>query len=131
MFEKLQNYVKQKVEQRGITVEVNPTSNATIGDIQNLFSHPILNLYNLELGKSVNQLNHTAVSINTDDPTVFRTTVEHEFAYMYYMLMSRKYNQVDVLKWIDDVRNFGLERSFIHEYKKPSIMYSELKILIE
>lgn len=131
MLEKLQNYVKQKVEQRGITVEVNPTSNATIGDIQNLFSHPILNLYNLELGKSENQLNHTAISINTDDPAVFRTTVEHEFAYMYYMLMSKKYNQVDVLKWIDDVRNFGLERSFIHEYKKPSIMYSELQILIE
>lgn len=130
MLIELQKYVKHKIEQRGITVEVNPTSNASIGEIPHLFAHPLLRLNNRGLEKLGQDVNHMSVSINTDDPLVFRTTIENEISYLYYMLMDMGYSQTDVLDWIDQIRKFSFDSRFICREKKASVQYQELANLI-
>lgn len=131
MLVELQKYVKHKIERRGITVEVNPTSNASIGEIPHLFAHPLLRLNNRGLEKPGQDINHMSVSINTDDPLVFRTTIENEISYLYYMLMDMGYSQTDVLDWIDQIRKFSFDSRFICREKKASIQYRELADLLD
>ena len=71
-----------------------------------------------------------AVTINTDNPLIFRTTVENEISNIYYMLLDMQYRQIDVLNWIDQIRQFGIERCFIRHPKAPSVQYAELKEMI-
>jgi len=131
MLIELQKYVSHKIEQRGITVEVNPTSNSSIGEIPHLFAHPLLHLNNHGLEKPGQDSNHMSISINTDDPLIFRTTVENEISYIYYMLMDKGYSQTDVLNWIDQIRKFSFDSSFICREKKASVQYRELERLIK
>ncbi|MDR3601779.1 MAG: hypothetical protein P4L49_15060 [Desulfosporosinus sp.] len=126
---KVQECLKKKIEQAGIYVETNPTSNATIGDVNCLFEHPITNLNSngLKNDKDSNVL----VTINSDDPLVFNTNVENEIANVYHMLTNHAYSREDVLGWIDKVRQHGLDSSFIKQVKKPSVQKRELEEIIE
>ena len=126
----LQKYLRAKIERKGLTVESNPTSNSAISEIQHLFGHPLLKLNNCGLSHPGGECNHMAVTINTDDPLIFRTTVENEISYIYYMLLDMQYRQIDVLNWIDQIRQFGIDRCFIRHPKAPSVQYAELKEMI-
>lgn len=130
LMEALQKGIKEKIGQRGITVEVNPTSNASIGAIKGVLHHPILQLNNRWLERG-DEVNHLSVSINSDDPVVFHTMVENEFSYIYYMLTNEGYSRQDVLKWIDQIREFGMGSSFVRKAKKPQVLLRELKLIRE
>ena len=126
----LQKGIKEKIGQRGITVEVNPTSNASIGAIRGVLHHPILHLNNRWLERD-GEANHLSVSINSDDPVVFHTMVENEFSYIYYMLTNEGYSRQDVLQWMNQIREFGMESSFVRKEKKPQVLLRELKLIRE
>ena len=128
---KLQSELRQKAGQLGITIEVNPTSNSAIAAVNGLFEHPILQLNNWGLMRTGEEKRHLAVSINTDDPLVFHTTTENEIAYMYYMLTDMGYCREDVLNWIERIRQFGMNSSFVRQEKQPSVMLYELNIVCE
>nr|WP_225893758.1 hypothetical protein [Clostridium botulinum] len=102
----------KKVGSKGIVVETNPTSNTAIGQIENIFQHYILNLNHHGL-KDIEQCNDLMVTINTDDPSVFNTNINNEFAYIFYSLKEKGYNTSQILYWIDQVREVGLNSSFI------------------
>ncbi|MNP54537.1 hypothetical protein D3C76_1490990 [compost metagenome] len=53
------------------------------------------------------------VTINTDDPVVFNTNIDNEFAYIFYSLHEKGYAREDILHWIDHIRETGLNSSFI------------------
>lgn len=129
LFIAIQDLLKRKIEQAGIYVESNPTSNATIGDIESLLQHPIVNLNSkgLDDERAANVL----VTINSDDPLVFNTNVENEIANVYHMLISQGYGREDILAWIDKVRQYGMDSSFIHKVKKPSVQRQELREIVE
>lgn len=124
----IQDLLKKKIEQAGIYVETNPTSNATIGDVESLFQHPIVNLNSKGLDDKKNT--HVMVTINSDDPLVFNTNVENEIANVYHMLVSQGYGRESILAWIDKVRQYGMDSSFIHKVKKPSAQRQELKAIV-
>jgi adenosine deaminase len=109
----VQRVIKEKVSQKGIIVEVNPTSNAEIGDVENIFNHYIhnLNQHELEKGETIN--NKIKVTINSDDPSVFNTNVNNEFAYIFYALEEKGYERENILMWLDKIRKNGLRSSFI------------------
>lgn len=108
----LQNMLLDLVVEKGIVVETNPTSNRVIGQINNIFDHYISNL------NSGNKKKNVIVTINTDDPAVFNTNINNEFAYIFYSLLHRGYDRSSALKWIDDVRRNGIESSFIKDENK-------------
>lgn len=116
----LQDQLLRKVEKLGIYVEVNPTSNVTIGDMGCIQEHPIFRMNTI----GDRARHHVMVMVNSDDPAVFNTNVENELAYIYYALEHSGYPKEDVLEWIDKVRQNGLNGSFIQKEKKPlSILY--------
>lgn len=125
---KIQEHLKIKIQQAGIYVETNPTSNATIGDMDSLFEHPITTINSKELNNEVNS--NVLLSINSDDPLVFNTIVENEIANVYHMLINQSYSREDILSWIDKVRQNGIDSSFVKLVKKPSLQMREIKTII-
>lgn len=110
----------KKVSNLGIVVETNPTSNACIGSVEDLFHHYIFNLNNKEHNEDGNSV---IVTINSDDPSVFNTNVSSEMAYIFYALQEYDYTREEALAWIDKIRRYGMETSFIKDRK---ISYDDL-----
>lgn len=104
----LQKIIKQKIVSKGIVVETNPSSNIAIGEIDHIFEHYITNLNGIEP-----KGNNIKVTINTDDPIVFNTSINNEFAYIFYSLLEKGYSREDVISWIEKIRENGLSASFI------------------
>ena len=131
MLKKVQEYVIQKVEQKGIYVEVNPTSNTTIGDIEALFSNYILNLNSKGLDNSHGKKHEVLVTVNSDDPLIFNTNCENELAYLYHCLVHKNYKKESILQWIDKVRQAGIDSSFVKKEVLPSVQYKEITQTLE
>lgn len=124
----LQEYLIQKIEQLGIYVETNPTSNLAIGDFSQMTKHPIFALNQKLSGGS----HHVMVTVNSDDPVVFNTNVENELAYIYYAAESQGYAKSDIVEWIDQIRQYGMDASFVREEKSADQIFTEVnRILME
>lgn len=121
------NYIQDRllgiVEEKGIFIEVNPTSNLAIGEIACLAEHPVFKMNKLFSGTDSHNV---MVTINSDDPSVFATNVANEIAYIYHALKQEGYKEEDILMWIDKVRNYGLEGSFIKEIKNVDVIFDEV-----
>jgi hypothetical protein len=111
-----------RVQELGLGIESNPSSNFLIGTFKRYDKHPILNLYNMGLSISDNEKTvcpQLFVSINTDDQGVFDTYLENEYALMASALEqveddkgNAKYSPSEVYDWLDRIRQMGLEQSF-------------------
>lgn len=118
IFEKFQKLVLKQISEDGIIVETNPTSNMAIGELKSIFEHYITNLNRLEYEKNDENYKYLMVSINSDDPSVFNSILSNEFAYIYYSLINEGYPKEIVLKWIDKIREYGMNSSFIDDKKQ-------------
>jgi hypothetical protein len=118
--ELLQDYLMASYTERGLSIEVNPSSNVYIGRIDDYHMHPIFrwhppNANELMTGKEHNRFGlrngPMRVSVNTDDPGIFPTTLPNEFqllreaAQLHHNVGSREAGL-----WCDEIRRFGLER---------------------
>ena len=72
--------------------------------------------------------NHIISTINTDNPGVFSTTLSNQFGYIEQLLLDSGYSKEQVLKWIDLIRENGINSSFIYNkgYTKEQVL-NELK----
>lgn len=131
MLKTIQEYVLKEIEQRGIYIEVNPTSNTVIGTENGLYKSHILNLNSRGLTSEDNIKHEVLVTINSDDPLIFNTNCENELAYIYHALIYKGYKKESVLNWIDEVRQMGVDSSFIKEYCKPSVQYEEIEKILQ
>ncbi len=86
----LQEEMLKKIENLGIVIETNPSSNLKIGRFNRYDEHPIT-LFN----SVTNDSDHHAivVSINTDDKGVFSTSLENEYSLIAIALKKQKDNQ--------------------------------------
>ncbi len=116
----IQQKLRQKISEMGIAIESNPTSNLYISPINSYSEHPISLFYDNGLSKNPGdiQLN---VSINTDDKSLFSTSLSNEYAYLMFYLEhqldskgNRKFSRHEILKWLDEIRKMGNEQSFLH-----------------
>lgn len=110
LFKEIQKSLIDKISVNGIYVETNPTSNLTIGEVKNIFEHYIFNLNKLCDEESHEKV---MVTINSDDPSVFNTNLSSELSYIFYALQEKGYSREDSLVWIDKIREFGMQSSFI------------------
>lgn len=119
---KVQIAMQRECAKMGIGIETNPSSNYLIGTFRRYDRHPITNWYNVGLVYDANELKscpQIQVSINTDDQGVFYTYIENEYAYLALALEKAKdqngdflYNRTYVLKWLDNIRQMGIDQSF-------------------
>lgn len=131
LFSFLQNMIIEKISSRGIVIETNPTSNLAIGEMKDLFHHYLFQLNDV----TSQEKNHSAmISINSDDPSVFNTNVSNEIAYIFYALQKKGYSREEALNWIDKIRNYGMQSSFLMDsgvtlenlYKQIDVILAKL-----
>lgn len=127
VYQMLQDYMIRKVEQKGVYLEMNPTSNLTIGDFSQIKYHPIFKLSTLQKTEQ----NHVMLTINSDNPAVFGTNVENEMAYIYYAAEEFGSSKSEILEWIDHIRQQGMDASFIKQEKELPQILSEIQEMME
>lgn len=114
--------MQKDIARMGIGIETNPSSNYFIGTFRRYDKHPIVDWHNRGLTydkKLLRACPQLQVSINTDDQGVFATYIENEYAYMALALEKSKnengeylYNRADILQWLENIRNMGIDQSF-------------------
>lgn len=113
----VQQSLLQEVEDLGIAIECNPTSNFKIGEIDRYDHHPITIFNTINRHKQYPR-HDISVSINTDDKGVFATSIEREYALIAHALI-RKFRyesgdikSSDVYEWLDKIRHHSIEQRF-------------------
>lgn len=125
IIEELQKIVKKKLGRKGIVLEINPSSNTAIADID------VVEASQLYQMNQLNDEQNVIVCINSDDPAVFNTNVSNELAYIYYGMLEQNINREAALLWIDQIRRNGLDSSFIHRQESDEQLVKNLDTLIE
>lgn len=114
LYQELQRNVLKDIVKEGVIVETNPTSNLAIGEVKSIFEHYIKNLNQLRDAEvEDSNYKYLMATINSDDPSVFNTTLSNEFAYIYYSLVNEGYPKELILNWMDKIREYGMNTSFI------------------
>lgn len=132
MIKEVQKLICRKVSRKGIIVETNPTSNTAIGEVESIFEHYIHSLNKRGLVQDIEPESSIMVSINSDDPSVFNTNVSNEFAYIFYSLQEKGYSREDILLWIDKIRKYGMDSSFIEDrHMNPKEIRTEIKKILD
>ncbi len=121
----MQEYLLNKISKEGIVVEVNPTSNVVIGEMESLLEHQAYVLNPIQKGEKPTAL----VNINSDDPLVFNTDISNEIAYLYYGLQNSHISKQECMKWIDELRQNGLDTSFVEDVDCKEY-YEQLKFIL-
>jgi hypothetical protein len=109
ILQEVQGALRKKVAARGISIEVNPTSNLLIGDFGNLASHP---LWRLRPPKSDPTLPELSLSIGSDDPVVFASNIREEYQWLQDAMSIAGISDEEARRWIDRTRQCGLETRF-------------------
>lgn len=111
IFGEAQKKIQNLVRDKQLVVEVNPTSNRFIGPMESMADHPI---FQLTLDKQQQMEKQIRVTINTDDPGVFATSLPHEYYLMGESLLARGVPEPEVVEWLEWLRKNGTDYSFLH-----------------
>jgi hypothetical protein len=93
-----------------LVVEVNPSSNRIIGPISSMQDHPVFRLTHDKEGHLARE---GRVTINSDDPGVFATSLSHEFFLLGEVLLDRGYPEEEVMQWLEWLRQKSEDYSFL------------------
>lgn len=125
----LQNALRRGIGQRGIVVEVNPSSNLLIGDLLDLRNHPILRLCPPEPESGGPP--PIAIALGSDDPLTFGTQLLREYSLLHQAALSAGYPERVVHDWLESIRRTGMDARFTKAWKpsakrKAKILEREL-----
>ncbi|RKI73745.1 hypothetical protein D7X55_04450 [Corallococcus sp. AB049A] len=115
-----QAWLRSLLREREITVESNPSSNLLVLNMLGLEHHPAM-----ALGPHLPVAHEAAsaarppeapppllVSINSDDPVTFATSLADEYAHLYFALVRRGLSAHEALRWLDQLRENGWRSRF-------------------
>jgi hypothetical protein len=122
----VQEKLQDIVQARQLVVEVNPSSNRVVGPIAKINDHPI---FRLTLDKQDNLSRENRVTINTDDPGIFTTSLAHEFYLLGEILVNRGVPEAKVEEWLDWLRKNGENYSFLNTL--PDVKDRRMKVILE
>lgn len=120
----IQKKMRYDVAKRKIAIEVNPTSNLRICNIDTYDTHPITKFrnYGLKVFGENNDCPQISVSINTDDQGIFATSIEKEYTLLSLAMEKMKndrgeaiYQSNNILDWLEDIRKQGFVQRFALE----------------
>ena len=105
----LQRGLRKEVGTRGLTVEVNPSSNLLIGHGGGHKDHPI---WRLRPVHAIDDIPPLSVCIGSDDPLTFATTLPHEYQLLFDAIVLAGQSHEVALAWLDDARETGMRARF-------------------
>lgn len=118
-WEAVQDYKINEYAKKGITIEVNPSSNLYISGISEYREHPLFrwNPPSSDMLKPGGQFNKYGlrtspieICINSDDPGIFPTSLQNEYKLIRECALahySNNYAEVD--QWLNRIRKRGIE----------------------
>lgn len=124
IIEELQKVLKNKLGKKGIVIEVNPSSNTAIADLDAAGENQFY-----QMNQLYDEQNLT-LCVNSDDPAVFNTNVSNELAYIYYGMLERNISREAALNWIDQIRKNGMNSSFICRQESDEMILKKLDDLL-
>jgi hypothetical protein len=107
--EELQKALSNKVVEKELVVEVNPSSNLLIGQLADIRQHPLWRLRPQGVGGETSSI---ALTIGSDDPITFATNLRQEFQTLYDTLLLSDHSTEQAEAWIDSMRKTGLRGRF-------------------
>jgi hypothetical protein len=116
----VQYALRRGIAQRGIVIEVNPSSNLLIGDLLDLRNHPIL-----RLNPPVPEQNApppVAIALGSDDPLTFSTDLLQEYTLLHQAACAAGYPEHLVHEWLESIRRTGMDARFTLGWR-PSARY--------
>lgn len=123
----IQAKVRKKVEREQLVVEVNPSSNRVVGPIGGYHEHHVFRLTLDDEGQLLRQIR---VTVNTDDPGVFNTSLAHEY-YLLAEIMMNRYGRSEpqTVEWLEWLRRNGEDYSFVRTL--PDLDDPRMKAMID
>lgn len=118
-----QAFMRKKVADRGVIIEANPSSNAVIGEMDGVLSHPIQRFR--DEGE-----HRVMTSVNTDDPSVFSATIANEYSLIYYAMRYHGAAVEEALEQVDELRGIGMKSSFIREVTTVDQMLADYEHIL-
>lgn len=118
----IQQLVKRAVDEKGIVVEVNPSSNVAIADMDTINENQLFGINNYGY-----RFDNLLVCINSDDPAVFNTNAANELGYIYFGMLEKNVNRESALQWIDKLRENGMNASFIRRTDSDEQILREME----
>lgn len=112
----VQEKVRQTVRERQLIVEINPSSNRIVGPLETLGEHHV---FKMTLDEDHKLMRELRVTINSDDPGVFNTSLAHEYFLLGEILIRRGVPEADVENWLDWLRANGEDASFARNLPSP------------
>jgi hypothetical protein len=106
----VQEKLREIVRKKQIVVEVNPSSNWIIGPMAHMDEHPV---FRITLDKEKRLSKESRVTINSDDPGVFFTSLHHEFYLLGGVLLNQEVPEARVMEWLEWLRKNGIDYSFL------------------
>lgn len=127
IIEIIQKALQNLISEKGIGIECNPTSNLFISTINGYQEHPVKEMFDKGLNNMLPHKNQICASINTDDKSVFSTTISNEYAYLAYGMMQIKddmlrkvYSISEINEWIELLKKNGNSQVFSNWDSKGS-----------
>ncbi|MGL5646332.1 MAG: hypothetical protein ACRDDY_00655 [Clostridium sp.] len=109
IIKEMQRILIEQIAEKGIVVEINPSSNTSIGEFNSVLENHSMNLNKIEEMDAKNVI----ITINSDDPMLFNTTLSNEYAYIYYSQLNKGLSKEKILFWIDKIRKYSIDTSFV------------------
>jgi len=106
-----QKWLARSLSEREVTIESNPSSNLLVGDFGTFANHPSLKIHPLPRDRDHGRA-YPPLSINSDDPLCFATSLADEYSYVYAALLGIGVGSTDALAWIDERRRDGYRSRF-------------------
>lgn len=106
----VQQKMREKVDKKGIGIEVNITSNYVISDINQYRNHPLFRFTDKRL---INGQNDMLVSINTDDAGIFDTSLYKEYSIIAKTLEVEGYGSSHIYDYIEHLIKLSKKQSWI------------------
>ena len=118
LMSRLQQAMQKRINRMGISIECNPSSNVLIGTFGTYQEHPILSFNTMGLTNTCSDT-QMHVSINSDDPGVFDTTVSFEYELLASALSNKKdvnghylYSDRQIEAYLRNIVQMGKEQVF-------------------
>ncbi|MBC7821346.1 MAG: hypothetical protein IAG10_31040 [Planctomycetaceae bacterium] len=106
----LQAQLRKKMGALGIVVEINPTSNLLIGDLEDLTRHPMWRLCPPRPLK--HNVPPVGVCVGSDDPLTFNSNLRQEYQCLADSMLLAGLSDEEARDWLDRTRTCGLESRF-------------------
>jgi hypothetical protein len=106
---RLQREVREKLGERGISVEVNPTSNLLVGDMGDLTSHQ---LWRLRPPRNNGDAPPVSICVGSDDPAAFASNLREEYQWLADAMKLAGLSDEEAIQWLDRTRQCGIDARF-------------------